>query len=51
MRCGERKYRVIHECGDERKVVVVTARTPAEARKKFRMTYGSEGQIISVTRV
>jgi len=48
MRCGAKCFHVQVETDGKRKTKSVIARTPAEARKLFRINYGKEPQIISV---
>ncbi|QUW23579.1 hypothetical protein JSQ81_08780 [Sporosarcina sp. Marseille-Q4063] len=48
MKCGAKQYHIEFEIRGERKITSVAARTPAEARKKFRVEYGEKSQIISV---
>jgi hypothetical protein len=48
MRCGTKCYLIQIESDGEKQVKSVIARTPVEARKKFRKEYGTEAQIISV---
>lgn len=51
MRCGEKRFQVTYEQNGERKVAVVTARTPAEARKVFRRARSTDAAIVSVVAV
>ncbi|WP_197025133.1 hypothetical protein [Paucisalibacillus sp. EB02] len=51
MKCGAKRYLVLTEDNGEQQIKTVIARTPAEARKKFRSTYGIKAQIISVKEV
>lgn len=51
MKCGAKRYVVECEQNNERQLYSVIARTPAEARKKFRYAYGNEASIISVSEV
>lgn len=51
MRCGEKRYQVTYEQNGERKVAVVAARTPAEARKAVRRTLSPDLKILSVVAV
>lgn len=48
MVCGSNRYAVVAEVNCEEKIKHVVARTPAEARKKFRAQYGVDAQITSV---
>lgn len=48
MRCGEKRFLVTYECQNVQNKVTIPARTPAEARKKFRAKYGAECKVISV---
>lgn len=48
MRCGEKRFLVTYESHSVRNMVTIPARTPAEARKKFRAAYGAECKVISV---
>lgn len=48
MVCGSNRYSIEAEIDGEKKVEDVAARTPAEARKKFRLQYGAKTKIISV---
>lgn len=50
MRCGEQCFIVTYEIAGEQKSAPITARTPAEARKKLRRTMGAEPDIIAVRR-
>lgn len=51
MRCGEKRYQVTYEQNGERKVAVVAARTPAEARKAVRKALSSDLKILAVAAV
>lgn len=51
MRCGEKRYQVTYEQNGERKVTIVSARTPAEARKVFRKARSTDVTIVSVVAV
>ncbi|MDR4889673.1 hypothetical protein RGU12_19450 [Fredinandcohnia sp. QZ13] len=48
MRCGAKCFLVKIEVGGETQVVLVNARTPAEARKNIRKKHGTETQILAV---
>lgn len=48
MRCGAKRFLAEIELDGENKMKSVIARTPAEARKTIRSTYGVETNIISV---
>lgn len=48
MKCGAKRYFVQTENNGEQQLKTVIARTPAEARKKFRLAHGIEAQIVSV---
>jgi hypothetical protein len=48
MKCGAKRYFVQTENNGDQQLKTVIARTPAEARKKFRSAHGIEAQIISV---
>lgn len=48
MRCGAKCFLVRMEVDGKKQVKSVIARTPAEARKRFREEYGVKPQIISV---
>lgn len=48
MRCGEKRFLVTYEIQDVREVVTLLARTPAEARKKFRADSEAGVKIVSV---
>ncbi|WP_010096357.1 hypothetical protein [Ornithinibacillus scapharcae] len=51
MKCGAKRYIVEAERNNEKQINSIIARTPAEARKKFRSTYGDQASIISVSEV
>ncbi|WP_176481940.1 hypothetical protein [Paucisalibacillus globulus] len=48
MKCGAKRYFVETEDNGEKQLKTIIARTPAEARKKFRSAHGIEAQIVSV---
>lgn len=48
MVCGSKRYVVDAIINEEEQNVRVPARTPAEARKKFRAKYGETAKIIVV---
>jgi len=48
MRCGAKRYIVEVKENGEKLIKDIVARTPAEARKKFRAKYGEQSEIISV---
>lgn len=48
MRCGAKRYRVLALIDDEEYEDIIPARTPAEARKFFRVKHGRETKILSV---
>lgn len=48
MRCGAKRYFVEAIANEEKIIKTVIARTPAEARKKFRSQFGVQIEIISV---
>ncbi len=50
MRCGEKRFIVEIEMDGAKQRKTVTARTPAEARKKIRMQCGEKTAILSVAR-
>ena len=48
MRCGAKCFLVEIEAQGEKQMMPITARTPAEARKRIRLEYGAEASILSV---
>lgn len=48
MRCGTKRYIAEIELKGDKVVKPIIARTPAEARKNIRKTYGKETHIYSV---
>lgn len=50
MRCGEKRFFVEYELDGMKQKKTVSARTPAEARKRIRMECGSRAEILSVVR-
>ncbi len=48
MRCGAKCFLVEIEAQGEKQMMPITARTPAEARKRIRLEYGTEASILSV---
>ncbi|WP_202617827.1 hypothetical protein [Bacillus dakarensis] len=48
MRCGSKCFLVEMEVLGEKRTQPVIARTPAEARKKIRLQYDAEVQVLSV---
>lgn len=51
MKCGAKRYVIEAEMYGTKFLKTVIARTPAEARKKFRFSYGSDASIIAVKQV
>lgn len=51
MKCGAKRYFIEVGQNNEKQINSVIARTPAEARKKFRSIHGSEVEILSVREV
>ncbi|MEN2466872.1 hypothetical protein [Ornithinibacillus sp. FSL M8-0202] len=51
MKCGAKRYVVEAELNGTKWLKTVIARSPAEARKKFRFSYGSDVSIIAVKQV
>lgn len=50
MRCGEKRFFVEYELDGMKQKKTVSARTPAEARKRIRMECGLRAEILSVSR-
>ena len=50
MRCGAKRFFVEIETDGVKQKKTVTARTPAEARKRMRMQCGSQIEVVSVMR-
>jgi hypothetical protein len=48
MKCGAKRYFVEAIINDEKQIGTIIARTPAEARKKFRLANATKAEIISV---
>lgn len=48
MRCGEKCFTIHIDNNGVKEATLINARTPAEARKKFRKEFGKEKEIISV---
>jgi hypothetical protein len=51
VKCGARRYQVEAEVNGEKQSKSILARTPAEARKKFRSTFGADAQINTVKEI
>lgn len=49
MRCGTKRYKVVIRLDGQKQTKPIIARTPAEARKSVRKTYGENVHIYSVT--